>query len=464
MPSPRSQLTRFITLSLALVFVVSGAVPASRVDAWANHGDLYGTHDWVIDQAMKVVDGRVPWFNAAAARLVSDDPDHDRGISGLHVYRNRGRRGGAVHLITEYQAAAVRHVRLAEAAQAAGNSSTARAYYDEASRDLGLLSHYYSDVLQPFHSAYAAIGEDDLHLQYEHLVGVETHAANDASQWSSSRRTVSLVASVRTRAIKAAAYSRQLYPDLIAELRADDTRLSARMKEITGLVLKRAANDLADIIYSAAHGEGVSPPVASLKARVRYHFPRKGEPHQQIFVKAKDGAGNPIEGLRVDVDWPLADGGTKQVSIYTDERGKSHWTDGIGNSPLMVKRVMRATATTNRHTETDTTWFKTSPIPADGQAGFLTTINDHSPSVGDRAVVKSRLRDTSGRPIAGIPVTWEWTFPNRVVTKTDETNSNGVARSSYLIRSTTTKQFVTVYAFVQSGSKNRRSRVGFQRS
>ena len=104
------------------------------------------------------------------------------------------------------------------------------------------------------------------------------------------------------------------------------------------------------------------------------------------------------------------------------------------------------------------------PVPADGQDGFLTTINDHSPSVGDRAVVRSRLRDTSGRPIAGIPVTWEWTFPNRGVTMTDETNSKGIARCSYLIRSTTTKQFVTVYAFVQSGSKNRRSRVGFQRN
>lgn len=464
MSSLRPHLARLITISLAVLFVGTAALPPAPVGAWANHGDLYGTHDWVIDQALKVVDGRVPWFKAAAARLVSDDPDHDRNISGLHVYRNRGRRGGAVHLISEYHAAAVRHVRLAEQAQLAGDSAAARDYYDDASRDLGLLSHYYSDILQPFHSAYAAIGEDDLHLQYEHLVGVETHAASDAPRWSSSRRTVSLIASVRNRAIKAAAYSRQFYPDLIAELRADDSRLSPRMNEITGLVLKRAANDLADIIYSAAHGKGVSPSVASLKATVRYHFPRKNEPHQQVFVRARDSAGNPIEGLRVDVDWPLADGGTKHLSIYTDEHGRSHWTDGIGASPLMVKRVFRATATTNRHTETDTTWFKTSPVPADGQAGFLTTINDHSPSVGSRAVVKSRLRDTSGRPIVGIPVTWEWTFPNRVVTKTDETNSNGVARSSYRIRSTTTRQFVTVYAYAQSGSKNRRSSVGFQRS
>ena len=128
-PKPR----RFIGILLALALLATTIAP---VAAWNNGGDDpgYGTHDWVIDAALRVLDGRANgWFNASTARLHSDDPDN-AGSTGEndHVYRDTGIRGGAIHRVAEHYAAAVRHHKAAN--------------YAAASREIGLMAHYYSDV------------------------------------------------------------------------------------------------------------------------------------------------------------------------------------------------------------------------------------------------------------------------------------------------------------------------------
>jgi hypothetical protein len=66
----------FASLVLIVLLVASVATP---VLGWGNGGNLgnaYGTHDWIIGQAIKVFGEEPPaWFDLDAALLASDDPD-----------------------------------------------------------------------------------------------------------------------------------------------------------------------------------------------------------------------------------------------------------------------------------------------------------------------------------------------------------------------------------------------------
>lgn len=430
----------------------------------ATNGDGYGTHDWVIDQALKVVNGRANgWLDARVARLTSDDADSSGTSPGLeHVYREQGQRGGAIHRITEHYANAVRYYKLGKAAQDAGDTTTATANFRSASLSVGHISHYYADIMQPHHAAYAAVGNDDEHMAYELAVDRSTKQASDRPEWSSSSRTPKAMTNVRSMAIAAAAYSRSLYPEL-HQLYGPSHTFSSRVSEITGLVFKRAANDLANIIYSIPLGAGIAPPVAKLVASVKWVYPKVNEPYQQIIVTATDAAGKPIEGLGVDTIWPLSSGGTATIRIYTDPTGKNHWTRSIGTSPLMQKRTISVRATTNGVTKTASAWYMPTPVLATGLDGFRTTNNNFRPDPGEWVTVTSTVRDTSGRPVAGIPVTWTWTYTTTSVTTTAVTNSAGIATSKRQVHDYTTRNKVTIYAKLQSGSANRNSTTWFDR-
>jgi hypothetical protein len=434
------------------------------VPAGGTNRDGYGTHDWVIDQALKVLDGRAgSWFDARTARLASDDPDTSGLSPGIeHVYREKGQRGGAIHQITEHYAAAVRYYREGAAAKAAGDEATAATRFRWASKRIGMMAHYYADLLQPHHSTYAAVGNDAEHFAYELLVDRSHRRASDRPEWSSPTRSVSKVTNVRSMAISAAAYSRGYYAELHALFGPDWMVLTPRVEDITGLMFRRAAEDLADMIYSIPFGVGNPPPVARLVTSARWSYPRPNEPAQQVYVTATDAAGRPIEGLAVDVGWPSGSGSVT-VRIYTGPDGKAHSTRGIGTSALMVKRTVTLTATTNAQTRTASTWYRPSPVLATGLAGFRTTNNNPHPEVGEYVTVTSTVRDTAGRPVAGLPVTWTWNYNGTLITYTGVTNASGVASSRRVIGSSTTRTKVTVAARTQSGSQNRNSSTWFQR-
>ena len=65
---------------------------------------------------------------------------------------------------------------------------------------------------------------------------------------------------MRTTAIAAAAYSRGFFPELYRQFHANETVLNARVKEITGTLLKRASSDLANLLYSIDQGVGDAAP------------------------------------------------------------------------------------------------------------------------------------------------------------------------------------------------------------
>jgi hypothetical protein len=461
-------------VALSLVFTLG--IAATPALGWANgpatpagstNRDGYGTHDYIIDQAMKVVAGRNSgWLDVRVARLTSDDPDTcGCSVPLNHVYREKGQRGGAIHMITESYARAQSYYNKGKAAAAAGDSVGAAAHYRNASKQVGLMAHYYGDILMPWHANYAAVGETVSHENYERIVDSKHRKASDSPAWSSSRRTVSTVTNVRTKALSAAAYSRTYYGELYSLFIKNQTVLTARVSEITGFMLKRAANDLADIIYSIPLGVGNPPPVAKLASSVRWVYPRVNEPYQVVYVTATDTNGRTVEGVAVDVAWPnpSVTGSPTTIRIYTDPIGKSHWTRTVGASPLMVKRTVGLKSTNNGKTATGSTWFMTTPKLGYSTDGFKTTASTYAPKVGQSVTVSSIAKDTAGKPVAGLPVTWTWQYSSGYVTTSGVTNSSGIATSTRAVTSTTQTTKVTVTARVQSGSENRSSTTGFTR-
>jgi hypothetical protein len=127
---------RLVLLALAAVIAFGLSVPSAF--AWGSGGDDgngYGTHDWVLDQAIGLVGQDASWVDVRTALLATDDPDSIPGDIG-HVFHDEGLYGGVPQRVADlyYQACT---------AYAAGDRV-------EASRLLGLLSHYYSDVLARF--------------------------------------------------------------------------------------------------------------------------------------------------------------------------------------------------------------------------------------------------------------------------------------------------------------------------
>ena len=247
---------------LAALLALPGAL--APVAAWSNAGNNYGTHDWILDQALRLLDDRGishSWVDRTVALLATDDPDTveveaDSSRSIEHVYTgDGGKRGGAVHRITEHYAKIIRLYSAGKTAKVAGDTTTAAAKFREASYNLGMLAHFYGDVLQPYHTSRDAIGMDSQHHAYELLVNSLTKTPTSSSSWSVANTgwTVKDMTNVRTAAISAAAYSRARYDprrQLLDERRQPEQRRQGRDQE----VLIRASGDLANLVSSVAKG------------------------------------------------------------------------------------------------------------------------------------------------------------------------------------------------------------------
>ncbi len=461
----RAAAGRFAAALLAVAVLVP-AIPGSA-QAWAHGFDGYGTHDWFIDQAMRVLDGRVDdWFDPAIARLSSDDPDVYRhlGLPADHVYREVGIRGGAVQRASDHYSAALAHYREGAAARLAGDQSAARAGFDRASHEIGLLSHYLTDLLQPYHSAYAGLNKTTLHGAYERLVAPVTRRASDSPAWHNPSRSVSQIANIRTTVAAAAAYSRSKFAALHAEMKASPSRFTTRSRDITGRLLRRGAQDLANIVWSVSKGVGESPDVANLTARIKYVGVASREPYQAVFVTASDDRGRPIEGLEVAVTWPLADGSTETVYRWTDPTGFTKYITPMDGGPLMTRRNVVVTAAgTPGSPRTAATWFMVTRPLADGTAGFRTVVADATVAPGETALVTSIARDGKGRAMAGLLVTWTWKVGTKTIRMKGLTDAYGRARATMLVTADMPTTRITVSAHVQAASRNRYSSTSLRR-
>ncbi len=447
----RGRRAPLLSLAIGLLAVAAIASPALGWANGPNDGNGYGTHDWIVSQALKVFGGSPPaWLDVNAALLATDDPDTQFYATNEHVFNEKGYGRGAVDRITTfYHQALVAH-------QAGDDHAASVAF--------GWLAHYYGDILQPFHTSYAAINLDSAHVKYELLVDKQHRTPDGAPAWMTADRTPKAIADVRTTAIAAAAYSRKYFSELYSQFHADETRLNARVSEITGYVLKRASSDLADILYSLDKGVGDAAPAATVSARLKYTYVAQNTT-ETIYVTVKDAAGRPLEGVRVDIAFPKPAGGTTLVRRYTTSAGTVTAYASVGASPLGKHRDVVVTVRTSGVTKTPTTWFMTTRRLAAGTSGFKTYVNDSTVTPGQTIRVGSWARDTAGRNVANLKVSWTWTFSNGAVIKTSGyTNTNGRAYSTIPITWGMGKGLAHITAHVQSGSVNRTSTTTFRRN
>lgn len=290
----RPRLSRTLGAAIAMLVVLATAGSAA---AWSNGpsaggvtGDGYGTHDWIIDQAIKTFGGTPPsWLEIDTARKASDDPDTLFWRTNEHVYMESGYGRGAVYMTTEYYARVINDIKKGD--------------HHQASIDFGRMAHFFADLAVPFHTAYAAVSKTSTHNAYELLVDSRNRTSSSAPEWQTADRSPGPVTDVRALSIALAAYSRAYYPELYKEFTKNQKTMTARASQITGYLLKKASRELGDLLYSATNGIGNPPAAAKVVPSLKYVQPSSIE-YQAIYIKVTDASGKPIEGARVDVWWP----------------------------------------------------------------------------------------------------------------------------------------------------------------
>lgn len=222
-----------ITAAIVLVVLLLSAAPAV---AWGN-GEFYrgyGAHDWVLDQANRLIVGEQgsSWLMLSEARPMTDDPDYIYRDFVHHHYDIWGDiYGDAPTWVADLYATAAEQLSRGDAAGA--------------SRTVGLLAHYFADINQPMHTD-ASTKETDLrHSLYEMAVDSRTRSATTNQSWVIFDG-LTVVADPAATTADAAVFAHQSYATLVntyARYGFNTTVLN-----ITKAQLNRGANDLADMI------------------------------------------------------------------------------------------------------------------------------------------------------------------------------------------------------------------------
>lgn len=317
LPRKPSDVRRFV-LAIMLSIALCAGPAATTALAWANgpdSGDGFGTHDWVLDEALRLAGKSGDWVDYEEAMLATDDPDNLGRLDYLNHIYNLTRTGcGAPQRVGDLYY---------EAVTAYGEGDRIAA-----SRALGELSHYYSDICQPYHTVW---DPSDLrvpveHLRYELAVDDYHRRAGNASSWIA-ERSREPVGDARAATVSAARAARADYTSLKAAVR--ESSRSAASGTITRRRLSRAANELADMIAGIPSGEGV---VAD--ARISALSPSTKTPRRTSKVAANatlvDSSGRALEGVRIDYTWRI---GTRTVRTvcYSDKRGvATSWQSMLG--------------------------------------------------------------------------------------------------------------------------------------
>jgi hypothetical protein len=219
---------------VSVVVVATVVFSSTPALAWSNGTEgcnSYGTHDWVLDQALQAVGEQADWVKTRVALRATDDPDCKDGIdhaSGTwwHVYDRWGDEWGGADEATAVWFRRTKN-RLAN-----GNERGA-------SRALGIMSHFVADVANPMHTD-SSEREDGVHSSYESAV--DRRIFDDYSFNYNGEDPAK--AGPKTRAVARKAH--RYYWDLVRAY--DNHSYNAKVHRITKRQLNRAANALADLI------------------------------------------------------------------------------------------------------------------------------------------------------------------------------------------------------------------------
>jgi len=425
-------------ISFVVALVLAASFPAAPAGAWRNGGDSgngYGTHDWVLDEAIRLAGTDGAWIDRDVALLATDDPDSEGTSKRLHVFYERGIYGGAPTMVTDLYYEAVEAYRTGDR--------------ERASRAIGTMSHYYSDVTNPFHAA-AAAARSPLHNAYEMAVEDLTSEPGVNRDWVTSS-TATSTADVRLMTVRVAALSRRFYPALLASFSASGTIETTLpvVHDLTVRMLDRACADLAAVIASVPGGGKIAGPPARMRADMSRHTVSWGST-PCARMTCLDASGTPISGVAVVFSWPT-DTGAVSVVRYTDPHGVARCWKTIGRDPLNAKMRVTAIASASGTSTTAATWYTAGDMLATGSAGLRTTLSSYHPRRGSVVIARAYARDASGGPVEGLNVTFSWKYRTKTVTAEAVTDASGVARCARNIGAATRGYRVRVGAQVVSG-------------
>ncbi len=435
---------RSIVLFIAAAFVVCAPSPAL---AWMNgpEPDGFGTHDWILYEALRIA--QPSWVDTQAALLVTDDPDSVYGEADRpnHSYLASGAYRGAPDVVaTLYEQAIDAH---------------RRGDFLAASRHLGVLSHYYADMAVPFHTR---LGPQDLalHALYEAEVDRLLSEPGANSHWVNPWRRAPIL-DVRASTVDIALASRAMYPTL--ELHYRMGAMNAMTELITRTMLNRAVNDLADIIQTIPTGLGVSDRL-TVSTSVSHRYPAAARTIRAT-ARCYDSSGLPVEAAKIEFRWNYADG-SDSVHTYTDAAGEAKVAADparlkvgrrVSVSAHQVRTTPGASASTVIASSAGSTWF----VPTDEIGYVRTTVSDAYPARGTVVKAETTVLSRDGKPMAELPVTFNWHYRTKTVTVQAKTDTRGIARSSGNIGAATLGRRVPVEASVTGGGTTRTAKSSF---
>lgn len=231
----------FVAVVLAVVLGLSGVALA-----WSEGSpptSKTGTHDWIVSAAKTIANTNVPgsadWLNLDKALSYSHYPDEVYKDTNNHLYDVWGliRIGNAPATVKSHYNAAVKALKAKN--------------YATASKEIGIMAHYYDDVCNPWHSNYefnTATAQAKYHDKYE----TDVLGHEPASVTPDGFQAVS-DASTATKSV--ATFAHGYYSVLANSYTSGKGYAGANVDSTTKMLLGKAANGLADLltsIYNAA--------------------------------------------------------------------------------------------------------------------------------------------------------------------------------------------------------------------
>jgi hypothetical protein len=265
---------------------------------------------------------------------------------------------------------------------------------------------------------------------------------------------------IRAKTVSAAYFSRGKYPALRASYTASGTVdvTSSVVASLTAQVLSRAVNDLADIVRAVPSGAGVSPPPATVRVDMTGHYPGWGTTGggRATCLNAR---GAPISGAAVAFTWQSVAGSVTTIA-YTNHHGVARDWHTVARVPLGSKVRLVAVASASGSSTVGSTWYVPTPVLAAGSRGIKATVSNVHPKRGSVVRASAVLRDTAGRPIEGLKVTFTWKYRTKKVVATYVTDAAGEVRMARNIGPATRGRRVYVTAKMTSG-RDRSSTASF---
>lgn len=224
-------------LVLPLLLIAAMLLPATPAFAWSNgdnSGNGYGTHDWVLYEAVRAAyDRGYAWVDLSQAQPVCDDPDTVLKDTYYHVCDTWGDTyGDSPSKVEELYTQAVAY-------RASGD-------FTNASKTLGLLAHYYADTCNPLHTDQCT-AEDGIHSSYETKVQTFTDGFRENTSWLSSPGWA-YVADSSAYTYSAASYGHGMYSELVYQY--DKYGYSPSVSSITVKSVDYAVDGLTNLISS----------------------------------------------------------------------------------------------------------------------------------------------------------------------------------------------------------------------